>query len=454
MTPSNIIGFLITLDGEYLTIVGPDEREYTHEGEFGEHEYCVRPIYPGPAILPDTNYYFSMGCPVCVSTSDEPVITCDPGNPIYAEVNNTDDQVHIYWDEQPEPPTPGEGTTFMYDFENSSLEGLTTIDGDGDGYNWVLGSAIGGVYLVDGASLAGSGHNASNDLVCSGSFSNATGNALNPNNFLVFPQSTIVEGSTFSFWACGQDASWVQEHFGVAVSTTGNTSATDFTTIQEWTMTAKAAKAANAVRDGRAQGNWYQYTVDLSDYAGMDVYIAIRHFNCTDMFILDVDDVELSIAAKSTRDGIIGYNIYRSTDNVDYTLIATVDGDVTEYFDAPGAGTYYYQVTALYADGCESEPAISGENPDQNYVVVGVTGIGENSANVNLFPNPTKGNVTIQAMNMHRITVVSVLGQVVFDTELEQDEYVLNMSKFNTGMYMVRVYTDEGVTVKRVTVLH
>ena len=55
---------------------------------------------------------------------------------------------------------------------------------------------------------------------------------------------------------------------------------------------------------------------------------------------------------------------------------------------------------------------------------------------------------------MHRITVVSVLGQVVFDTELDQDEYILNMAKFNTGMYMVRVYTDEGVTVKRVTVLH
>jgi hypothetical protein len=57
-------------------------------------------------------------------------------------------------------------------------------------------------------------------------------------------------------------------------------------------------------------------------------------------------------------------------------------------------------------------------------------------------------------MNMNRITVVSTLGQVVFDTELDQDEYVLNMSQFNTGMYMVRVYTDNGVTVKRVTVLH
>ena len=161
---------------------------------------------------------------------------------------------------------------------------------------------------------------------------------------------------------------------------------------------------------------------------------------------------------RSWHGKIVKYNVYRSTDNVDYALIgevSTARDNYYEYFDAPVVGgTYYYQVTAVYSDGCESAPAISGENPDQNYVMFGITGIGENNAEVNLFPNPTMGNVTIQAMNMHRITVVSVLGQVVFDTELDQDEYILNMAKFNTGMYMVRVYTDEGVTVKRVTVLH
>ena len=61
--------------------------------------------------------------------------------------------------------------------------------------------------------------------------------------------------------------------------------------------------------------------------------------------------------------------------------------------------------------------------------------------------------MTIQAENMNRITVVTVLGQVVFDTELDGNEYVLNMAQFNAGMYMVRVYTENGVAVKRVTVM-
>ena len=159
----------------------------------------------------------------------------------------------------------------------------------------------------------------------------------------------------------------------------------------------------------------------------------------------------------SLRSDIVKYNVYRSTDNANYTMIGEVAEDGSgyyEYIDTPeAAGTYYYQVKALYDDGCESEPALSGENPDQNYVVAGVDALGENNGNVALFPNPTKGNVTIQAVGMSRITVVSVLGQVVYDTELNADEFTLNMAQFNAGMYMVRVYTEEGVVVKRVTVM-
>ncbi len=434
-----IVGAMIFVDGEWEAFVPAPTNTYTYEGE--GNEILVRIVYDGPAELPSNNYYYAMSCGESYEFNPEPVEpACEAGAPLFAEVDNGTDRVHLWWSEQPEPVDPEDGDTFVYDFENSSLNGLTLIDADGDGNNWVLGSV---------AMSTGYGHNGSLDMILSKSYDNNIG-ALTPDNYIVFPQSNIVNGSTFSFWACGQDAGWASEHFGVAVSTQGNTSAADFTTIAEWTMTAKGAKA---VRDGRDQGNWYQYTVDLSDYAGEQVYIALRHFNCTDMFYLDVDDVELSIAAKRDVNDIIGYNIYRSEDGITYELIATVDGDVYEYFDTPDAGTYYYQVTALY-EGCESEPAVSGLDPDSNYVMVGVTGIGENSANVNLFPNPTKGNVTIQALNMNRITVVSVLGQVVFDTELDQDEYVLNMAQFNTGMYMVRVYTDNGVSVKRVTVMH
>ena len=178
-------------------------------------------------------------------------------------------------------------------FDDSQMNGWTNIDADGDGYVWVLASEAAGVYHNEGVDVTGNGHNSSYDFLISGSFTNAVPIALTPDNYLVSPQITL--GGSITFWAQAQDASYPAEHFGVAVSTTGNTDAADFTTIQEWTMTAKSANPfrTNAPRGGnnlRAAGNWYQYTVDLSAYSGQG-YVAIRHFDCTDQFILNVDDI-------------------------------------------------------------------------------------------------------------------------------------------------------------------
>ena len=227
--------------------------------------------------------------------------------------------------------------------------------------------------------------------------------------------------------------------------------------IQEWNMTAKKSvrTSRNATRNGTSEsGAWYQYTVDLSAYAGEQAYIAIRHFDCSDWFYINVDDVELSNGR--SRSDIVAYNVYRSTDNVNYSLIATVpanDDEEYAYFDVTAAGTYYYQVTAVYDNGCESEPAASAVNPALDYVIVMVTGVDDLNGKVALYPNPTNGLVKIEAQGMRHITVVSVLGQVVYDTELSADEYELNMAQWNAGVYVVRIATENGVSTQRVTVV-
>ena len=170
-----------------------------------------------------------------------------------------------------------------YDFDDHSMSDWTTIDADGDGYNWNLGGIVMG---------AGSGHNGSSDMIFSQSYDNNYG-ALTPDNYFVSPQVQL--GGSITFWACAQDASYAAEHFGVAVSMNSNSDPSDFQLVQEWTMTAKGVGAPTEVtRSGnRSQGNWYQYTVDLRAYSGMG-YVAIRHFNCSDMFYLDVDDITIT----------------------------------------------------------------------------------------------------------------------------------------------------------------
>ena len=168
------------------------------------------------------------------------------------------------------------GGTLTTDFEDSSLGEWTTIDADGDGFCWDLTTNLGNF----------SHHNESADCVTSGSYDPNAG-ALNPDNYLVSPQ--VLLGGSITFWACAQDASYAAEHFGVAVSTTSNTDPSAFTTIQEWTMTSAGTPSSRR----KVAGTWGEYTVDLSAYAGQTGYVAIRHFNCSDFFYLNIDDITI-----------------------------------------------------------------------------------------------------------------------------------------------------------------
>ena len=234
--------------------------------------------------------------------------------------------------------------SFAYDFEDSKLPvGWSTIDADGDGYNWRLASSLMGT---------GYGHNASSDCVFSQSFDNSYG-VLYPDNYLVSEQVTITSGSHFSFYACAQDNNWVAEHFGVFVSLGSNSNPNDFQEVQSWTMTAKGSSGrvieGKASRGGgtRAQGTWYYYDVDLSAYAGIG-YIAIRHYNCSDYFYLDIDDVAFSSPSKSDR---AAYRVYRAhCDGSGMQLIAdNVTGN--EYIDSDwmglAPGSYMYGIRAV-----------------------------------------------------------------------------------------------------------
>ena len=85
--------------------------------------------------------------------------------------------------------------------------------------------------------------------------------------------------------------------------------------------------------------------------------------------------------------------------------------------------------------------------------VTNSTSVDEYGINASLFPNPTNGNITIQAEAMKRLTVVNEMGQVVYDAEVDSNTETLNMSQFGAGIYMIRIQTENGAGVKRVTVI-
>lgn len=161
-----------------------------------------------------------------------------------------------------------------------------------------------------------------------------------------------------------------------------------------------------------------------------------------------------SVVAKATNESALqNYNVYRGTDLNEMELIA--EPKEGRYFDVVPAGTYYYQVRAVYKDGeetCVSEPANSFRHPDQFYIVVETLSMDENGIDgMIIYPNPAKDNLTIKAEAMKHITITNTLGQVVYDNEADSDNEVINMSQYDAGVYMLRITTENGSVVRKIS---
>ena len=218
------------------------------------------------------------------------------------------------------------------DFEGSSdlPDGWTTIDADGDGYGWFIFTSETG---VDGA-----GNPTVFDSSCatSASYYNT---ALTPDNWLVSPQIDLL--GTLRLWVRAQDPDWTAEKFAIYLSTTG-TNVGDFTTV--------------LVAESTATGVYVEYTADLNAYLGQKGYIAIRHFDCTDMFRLNVDNITV------TGIGETGEWITVNDANSPYTLTGLNDDS-----------SYQVEVQAIYADGTSAWVGTSFTTPSSNPLPTNVT---------------------------------------------------------------------------------
>ena len=192
-------------------------------------------------------------------------------------------------------------TLFFEDFEGLDDQGLpegwTSIDADGDGNGWYG--------LTEFGDYAHSG----DGIVTSASYN---GSALTPDNWLVTPQ--IALQGTMKVYLRAQDPSWAEEHYAIYLSTTGNT-VDDFTT----TLVGESYDLS---------GEYLEVTADLSSYNGQLGYIAIRHFNCSDMFRINVDD----------------FGIYGGEVPAGEWIPATSDGLFVDIEDLDPETTYEWQV--------------------------------------------------------------------------------------------------------------
>ncbi len=240
---------------------------------------------------------------------------------------------------------------FTENFDSGMPTGWTQIDANNDGMGWEHSSNPVS-YFPTGVDLTGTGHNGSTAYILSGSFTNVSQTAITPDNWLITPAINLTANSTLKFYVCAQDANYAAEHYGVFISTTNATSTTAFTMLNEWT-----------VGSSKVQSAWEEKIVDLSAYTGQTVYIAFRHFNCNDQFLLNLDDVTImanpttpTITANPTSfsfTNIIAGNTSNaaSTTVLAYNLTTDITATTTAPFEVSTDGTAFASTATLDTAG-------------------------------------------------------------------------------------------------------
>lgn len=403
-------GAMVYANGELLATLNHGETSFTHMVNRYDSEYCIRVIQEGSK---NDGTYYALAAPQCANAELECVA------PKNLNASYDGERVTLSWERN-----------IFIDFEDDP-QGWSFLDGDGDGM-------VFGVYAAGGMDAGGAvnttGTNAS---LTSFSFLNGYGD-LHPNNYAFMPLTKILDNASMEFYAAGFDPNYPAETFGVVVASFDGMT---INMIGQWT----------------SQHPYMRYNVDLSAYAGQEVYLGFRHFSTVAAYAICIDNITVTNAVwAGTASTTVGYQIYRSFDGVNYSVIGWADGDAVSFDDNDIQNVnQYYKVTAVntVAGGmiCESAYAVSVDGT-HDYVYAQTLGIAENDSEVSIYPNPTNGIVNIHAEGIKEVTIINALGQTVGTCCVCSDDITIDLSQYGNGLFMLRIVTEKGCSVERIMV--
>ncbi len=73
------------------------------------------------------------------------------------------------------------------------------------------------------------------------------------------------------------------------------------------------------------------------------------------------------------------------------------------------------------------------------------------SSSVNVYPNPTNGMLNVAGQGTMHISVLNVLGQTLQET-CSEGNATLDLSQYESGMYLIRIETESGIEVQKVSI--
>ena len=92
----------------------------------------------------------------------------------------------------------------------------------------------------------------------------------------------------------------------------------------------------------------------------------------------------------------------------------------------------------------------SSRNLDANFIYT--EGIGENSIETKVYPNPTKGEFTLEGEGLNHVRIVNAYGQMVYNADVEGDQVRIDLSQMAKGIYMMHIEAEGGQAVRKIVV--
>jgi len=182
------------------------------------------------------------------------------------------------------------------------------------------------------------------------------------------------------------------------------------------------------------------------------------------VYLIDTagNEVKINFPDKDPIRDYFGVNLYMSINGGEYKLIDFLPyakNEIQYQVPVEDDGTIRcYKITAVWdsnTDYCESDPFLSKENPEQDFVCVLLTGV-ENKIKVHnnlvhIFPNPATNQLTIESVeNIETIHIVNHLGQTILLKTIGAKQTVLNTSGMENGMYLLRAKNEKGIFYKKI----
>ena len=239
------------------------------------------------------------------------------------------------------------------------------------------------------------------------------------------------------------------EYYSVWISTTGNDPA-DFTTMLfDETISTQHTNWAYENRQ-----------VSMDDYANLTVYVAFRHHNITDMDRIVIDNVKLfRISSDGDEELVYLFEDFQGGIGSPLGEDWLPDGWLAIDSDGDGLNWYFGERQgegAMRSQSWDGDPLTPDNWLITPAVLLGTVSIDELSAvTVSVFPNPATSLITLLGTSdMKRVELVNLLGSVVLAKEVNASKTSVDVSPFSQGVYLLRIFTDQGMLTKKLHILN